>query len=98
MEQKILYLLDAETKDEEFRVTTFSLSFDDLIRDFSNWMKERDVTFPEVKYAIIYRTEDNEPVADLIAGEDGIVELIPRPEDTSLKHRVVKRFKKLLGM
>lgn len=95
-EQKdTLYYLDSETKNENYRITTFSFWFEDLIKDFSDWLKSLELTFADVKYAVICRADDSEIIADLVSGETGEVVLQPREPDRRLSHRLVLLFRRL---
>lgn len=89
MGQDKLYYLDAMTKDEEYRITTFSYQLENLVNDFSRWIKEQVFEFDRVAYATLYRMEDDEPMADLVCGEDGLVNLVPREPNTGLLHRLI---------
>jgi hypothetical protein len=94
MTEEKFYFLDAETKDEEYRVTSFSYSFEDLIRDFGSWMQNNDLVFSDMEYATICRGSDEEPIADLV-NEDGAVVLVPREPDRRLTHRLVLWLRRL---
>lgn len=95
MAKEKLYYLDAETRDGEYRITTFSFRFEDLMRDFSEWLRREKLTFKDMAYAIICKTEDEEPVAVLESDEDGAVMLRPVQENTGLIHGIKKRLKTL---
>lgn len=94
MENDELYYLDAQTKDEEYRVTTFSCVLEDLVEDFAQWMRDRDITFTNIDYAVVYRADDFEPVADLVMSNDGYVVLTKREPDTRFFHRLIVAFRK----
>lgn len=94
MGQDTLYYLDAETKSEEFRVTTFSYYLEDLVKDLSSWMQDRDLKFTDMAYATICRCDDREPVADIVADENGFAVLQPREPDNRLIHRIVLWFRR----
>ena len=87
--EETLYYLDAETVSEEYRVTTFSFFLEDIIRDFCSWMADRELTFSDIRYATVYRSDDFEPVADLVDDGSGGIEFCPREPDNSLLHRIV---------
>ena len=93
-QQDILYHLDAETKSGELRVTTFAFYFEDLIRDLSSWLADRGLVFSDLSYAIIYRTEDLEPIVDIVMDEDGSAVLAPRKPNNSLLHKLVLKMRK----
>ena len=93
-QQDMLYHLDAETKSGELRVTTFAFYFEDLITDLSTWLADRGLMFSDLSYAIIYRTEDLEPVADIVLGEDGIAVFVPREPNNNPLHKLVLKYRK----
>ena len=96
MGENNLHYLDAQTKDGEYKITTFSYLFEDLIRDFSEWMKREKLTFSQMEYATIYRAADFEPVADLVLDIEGAVIFEPREPDKRLFHRVALWLRKRL--
>lgn len=95
MTKEELYYLDSRTKDGEYRVTTFSCVLEDLVEDFAQWMRDRDITFMNIEYAVVYRAEDFEPVADLVMSNDGYVVLTKREPDTRFFHRLIVAFRRL---
>ena len=77
MEENDVYFLDCETKDKNFRMTTFSARLDNLIADFAGWMKGNGITMTDVGQPKLYRVSDMACFAVLCL-EDGQVILQPR--------------------
>lgn len=77
MAENIAYFLDCETKDHTLALTSFSMSLEILLRDFSDWLRSNDCTPADVARANIYRLHDSAWVASLLM-EDGAVVLVPR--------------------
>ncbi len=85
-----LYYLDAKTKDNEFRITTFSYRLEDLVKDFAQWMKAQELRMPDISYAKVFDSY-SVAVAELLTDEDGVVFLCPLTPTTKdkLKRRIL---------
>lgn len=57
MSVSILFL-DAQTKDQNQRVTSFGDDVESLVLDFSNWMHEHEIDFSDLWYADIFESVD----------------------------------------
>lgn len=52
------YYLECRTKDKELGMTTLSDKLEDLVKDFSKWLKRNELSPMDVAYAKIVRCSD----------------------------------------
>jgi len=72
-----ILFLDAQTKKDGDRITSFADTVEDLLRDYQGWVKERGFSQKDIWYANIFDGDSSKHLAKAIILEDAAIEVQP---------------------
>lgn len=67
-----MVFLDSQTKDTDYRITSFGDEIEDVVADFLAWTSEHGLTNKDIWYADIFEPENkNRHLAQIVLDDEG---------------------------